>query len=97
MQQIEAWIAYLLLEQLDQFGAQTLHHFGCFQIVGLQYDPTALEQEQKVTIMQFHLEIGASKEHQGDEWKHGAITYVDGAGAHLLLVDKERCLKDGHL
>lgn len=97
VQQIKARITDLLLKQLDQLGAQALHQLGGLVIVRLQYDPAALEQKEKIAVMEFHFEIGAGKEHKRNQWQHGAVAYINGAGAHLLLVDKKRCLEDGHL
>lgn len=70
VQQVEARISDLLLQQLDELRPEALHHFGGLKVMGLQNDPAALQQEEEVTVVQLHLEVAAGEQDHGDQGQH---------------------------
>ncbi len=55
---------------------------------GSKPDPSIVEGDDKLSFVQLHVDLPASKQHQRIDGHHAAVSDEDAARLHLLVVDQ---------
>lgn len=57
---------------------------------GSKPDPPIVEGDDKLSLVELHVDLPASKQHQRVDGHHAAVPNEDAARFHLLVVNQER-------
>lgn len=59
---------------------------------GSKSDPSIIQRDEELSLVQLHVDLAASKQHQRVDGHHAAVSDEDAARFHLLVVHQVRAV-----